>query len=164
MDLNPSAGIGDTPAPPRTTPAPALERLRRASLGSLLALLIQYGLGIGVNLFVNVPATDQGKGVGEAFGRALSHGPAALAAHTGIGLLLIINVIVVLVLAIRSRLRSLMISAVVGLLCVVGAAFSGANFVNTGANGASMAMAVLTGVALACYAFNLYLLGARSYR
>ena len=101
---------------------------------------------MGVALFVSVPATDQGTGVGEAFGRALSHGPAALTAHTGIGLLLIINVIVVLVLAIRSRLRTLMISAVVGLLCVVGAAFSGANFVNTGANGTSMAMAVLTEV------------------
>ena len=34
----------------------------------------------------------------------------------------------------------------------------------TGASGASMAMAVLTGVALACYATNLYILDGRRIR
>lgn len=147
-----------------TAQSAAIERLRRASLGSLIALLIQYGLGMGVNLYVNVPASDQGQGTGAAFGKALSNGPAALAVHTGIGLLLIVNVVIVLVLAVRTRQRLVMISAVVGLVSVVGAAFSGAGFVDSGAPGASMTMAVLTGVAVACYAVNLYVLGGRRSR
>ncbi|HEV2346007.1 MAG TPA: hypothetical protein VGS97_18045 [Actinocrinis sp.] len=146
---------------PRAESTALMERLRRASFGSLLALLIQYGLGMGVSLFVNVPDADKGRGTGEAFGKALSSGPAALAAHAGIGLLLIVNVIVVLVLAIRTRLPSMIISAAVGLLCVIGAAFSGADFVDKGMNSSSMTMAVLTGVAIACYAVNLYVLGSR---
>lgn len=147
-----------------TAQSAATERLRRASLGSLIALLIQYGLGMGVNLYVNVPKSDQGQGIGAAFGKALSHGPAALAVHTGVGLLLIVNVVVVLVLAIRTRLRAVMVSAIVGLVSLLGAAFSGVGFVDNGATGASMAMALLAGVALACYATNLYVLGARRTR
>ena len=147
-----------------TAQSAATERLRRASLGSLIALLIQYGLGMDVNLYVNVPKSDQGQGIGAAFGKALSHGPAALAVHTGVGLLLIVNVVVVLVLAIRTRLRAVMVSAIVGLVSLLGAAFSGVGFVDNGATGASMAMALLAGVALACYATNLYVLGARRTR
>lgn len=154
MDLTPTA----TASRSRTGD---VERMRRASLGSLLALLIEYGLGIGVNLFVNVPDADKNKGVGAAFGKAFSNGPAALAAHAGIGLLLIVNVIVVLVLALRTRIVPVVVSAIVGFLCVIGAAFSGASFVDKGDNSASMAMAMLTGVALACYAINLYVLGGR---
>lgn len=115
---------------------------------------------MGVSLFVNVPDADKGSG-GAAFGKAISNGPAALAVHTVIGLLLIVNVIVVLVLAIRTRLLSVVISAVVGLLSVIGAAFSGAQFVDKGTNSSSMTMAVLTGVAIACYAINIYVLGSR---
>ena len=140
------------------------ERLRRASLGSVFALLIQYGLGIGVNLYVTVPDADQGKGVGAAFGKAISNGPAGLAVHTVIGLLLIVNVIVVFVQALRTRLPVVLVSSLVGLLSVLGAAFSGAKFVDSGTNSASMTMAILTGVALACYALNLYVLGGRRTR
>lgn len=157
MDLTSTSTSTDAPAS-RTV---LLDRMRRMSLSSLIALLIQYGLGMGVNLFVNVPDADQGKGIGNAVGRALSHGPAALAVHAGIGLLLVLNVISVLVVAIRTRLTWLIASATVGFLCVVGAAFSGAAFVDKGANGASMTMAVLTGVAMATYGINLYVLGGR---
>jgi len=162
MDLTPQATTGDTATAPSagTARSSAAERLRRSSFGAVMALIVQYGLGMGVNLFVNVPDADQGKGIGGAFGKAMSNGPAALAVHAGIGLLLIINVIVVLVTAIRARHRATLVSSIVGALCVIGAAFSGASFVDKGANSASMAMAVLTGVAIACYAINLYVLGA----
>jgi hypothetical protein len=40
-----------------------------------------------------------------------------------------------------------------------GAAASGAAFVGSGADGGSLAMALLTGVALACYAVILFVLG-----
>jgi hypothetical protein len=165
MDVNPpartSAGTGTAPDTSGTASASeATERLRRSSFGMVCALLLQYGLGIGVNLFVNVPDKDQGKGTGAAFGNAFSNGPAALAAHAGIGLLLVINVIVALIMSIRTRLPLMITTAVVGLLSVFGAAFAGATFVDKGQNSASMTMAVLTGVAIACYAINLYVLGA----
>lgn len=161
MDLTPQAATGRTATaePGPAASAPSTARLRRSSFGALLALLVQYGLGMGVNLFVNVPDADKGKGVGAAFGKAMSNGPAALAAHAGIGLLLIVNVIVVLVIAIRARHRVALVSSVVATLCVIGAAFSGASFVDKGANSASMSMAVLTLVAVACYAVNLYVVG-----
>lgn len=164
MDLTPQAATSEAAAgaaPDRAAPEPAIARLRRSSLGAVLALLVQYGLGMGVNLFVNVPDADQGSGIGAAFGKAMSKGPAALAAHAGIGLLLVINVIVVLVIAVRARHRAALVSSIIGLLCVVGAAFSGASFVTTGKNGDSMSMALLTGIAVACYAINLYVLGGR---
>ena len=161
MDLTPQATTEDPAAAQsaRAASAPAVARLRRASFGAVMALLVQYGLGIGVNLFVNVPDADKGKGFGAAFGKAMSNGPAALAAHAGIGLLLIINVIAVLVIALRTRHGGAIVSSIIGLLCVIGAAFSGADFVDKGQNSASMTMAVLTGVALACYVINLYILG-----
>jgi hypothetical protein len=164
MDLNPPAqtGTGAAPGASRGASASAAaDRLRRSSFGAVCALLLQYGLGMGVSLFVNVPDKDQGKGMGASFGNAFSNGPAALAAHAGIGLLLIINVIVVLVISLRTRLPLMIATGVIGLLSVVGAAFSGATFVDKGQNSASMTMAVLTGVAIACYVVNLYVLGAR---
>lgn len=145
-----------------SAPTAALRRLRQASLGSLLVLLVQYGLGMGVAIYVTIPDADQGHGSGTAMSKAITAGPAVLAAHVVLGLLLIVNVLIVLVLAARSRVPALIGSAVVGLLCMIGAAFSGSAFVDKGQNGASMTMAVLTGVALACYAFNLYLLGGRT--
>ena len=166
MDLNPPARTGTgpdaTPDASRSASTSAVaERLRRASFGAVCALLIEYGLGMGVSLFVNVPDKDQGKGMGASFGNAFSNGPAALAVHAGVGLLLVINVIVVLIISLRTRLPLMIATGVIGLLAVVGAASSGANFVDKGQNSASMTMAVLTGVAIACYVVNLYVLGAR---
>jgi hypothetical protein len=138
-----------------------VDRMRRASFGALVTLLLQYGLGIGVNLFVTVPDADQHSGVGGAFGKAMSNGPAALAAHAGIGLLLIINAIVVLAQSLRSGVRAVAVASAVGLLSILGAAFAGAAFVSDGQNSASMTMAVLTGVALFCYGLNLYVLGPK---
>ena len=45
------------------------------------------------------------------------------------------------------------------LLAIVGAAASGAAFVDSGADGDSLTMALLTGVALFCYAVGLFVLG-----
>lgn len=156
-----------TASSPANAPAASrrsgIDRMRRASFGALVALLIEYGLGIGVNLFVNVPDADHNSGMGAAFGKAMSNGPAALAVHAGVGLLLIVNAVVVLVQALTSRLRLAAVTSAAGLLCVLGAAFSGATFVDKGQNSASMTMAVLTGVALFCYALNLFTLGSHEH-
>src|SRR5579872_5638191 len=73
--------------------------LRRASLAALVLLLIQYGIGIGVNLYVTVPAADQGHTIGSA----ISNGPAALTVHVVLGLLLILAAVALVVLAIAAR-------------------------------------------------------------
>ena len=141
-------------------PAGQLEVVRRTSLGMTVALLIQYALGMVVNLYVTVPASDQGGGVLVAIGRAFANGPVALAIHAGLGLLILAGTISLVVRSVLSRRRPLIWLTAVTLLAVLGAAFNGAAFVNSGNDGASLGMALLTGVALLCLAVTLYVTGA----
>lgn len=140
------------------------EIIRRASLGTSVALLIQYGLGMWVNLYATIPARDQGGGEFAAIGRALSHGPAGLAVHTGLGLLLLIGSIVPVVRAVADRRPAFIVTSGLSLLAILGAAASGAAFVNAGRDGASLAMALLTAVALLGQVVNLFLLAGRPAR
>jgi hypothetical protein len=138
--------------------------IRRASLGTAVALLVQYGLGMWVNLYVTIPARDEG-GEFAAIGRALANGPAGLGVHTGLGLLLLVGSIVPVIRAVAIRRPAIIITSGLSLLAVLGAAGSGAAFVNAGANGASLSMALLTAVALLCQVVNLFLLaGSRPAR
>jgi hypothetical protein len=59
-----------------------------------------------------------------------------------------------------SRRRPLIWLSALTVLAVLGAAFNGAAFVNSGNDGASLGMALLTGVALLCLAVTLYVTGA----
>jgi hypothetical protein len=137
--------------------------LRKNSLAISIMILIEYGLGSAVSIYATVPRSDQGKGVATALGRALSNSPVILAVHAAFGLLFIIAGITVLVRAIRARFVPTIVTSAVGLLALLGAGSAGASFVNNGTNGASMTMAVLTGVALLCYLVNLFVpLPARS--
>ena len=138
-------------------PAGQVEIARRTSLGMTVALLVQYTLGMVVNLYVTVPARDQGGGVLAAIGRAFANGPAALGIHAGLGLLILAGTISLLVRSVLSRRRPLIWLSAVTLLAVLGAALNGAAFVNSGNDGASLGMALLTGVALLCLAVILYL-------
>jgi len=148
-----------TRSPAATRPA-ADEIIRRASLGTAVALLVQYGLGMWVNLYVTVPARDQGGGEFAAIGRALSHGPAGLAVHAGLGLLLLIGSVVPVIRAVADRRPAFIVTSGLSLLAILGAAASGAAFVNAGTNGASLSMALLTALALLCQVVNLFLLGS----
>jgi hypothetical protein len=134
--------------------------IRRASLGTSIGLLIQYGLGMWVNLYVTVPARDHGGGAPAAIGRSLANGPGALAAHSGIGLLITLGSIVLVVRAVQARSRVTIVTSSINLVAVAGAAASGAAFVDSGRAGASLTMALLTGVALLCQVVNLYVLGS----
>jgi len=129
--------------------------LRQASLAALVLLVIQYGIGIGINLYVTVPAADHGHSIGTA----ISNGPGVLAAHIVIGLLLILAAALV-VQAIRARHPGVIITSVIGLLALVGAAAQVAAFVSNAHPSASMIMAILTGVAVLCYGVSLYLAGS----
>ena len=125
-----------------------------------VGLLVQYAVGLWVSLYVTVPARDQGGGVLAAIGRALANGPAALALHAGLGLLLLLGSIALVVRAVVARDRFFIVTTAVSLLAVLGAAGNGAAFVNNGQDGASLAMGLLTAVALLCQLINLFRLSA----
>ena len=125
-----------------------------------IGLLVQYAVGLWVSLYVTVPARDQGGGVLAAIGRALANGPAALALHAGLGLLLLLGSIALVVRAVVARDRFFIVTTAVSLLAVLAAAGNGAAFVNNGQDGASLAMGLLTAVALLCQLINLFRLSA----
>jgi hypothetical protein len=137
-----------------------LEIVRRTNLGMGIGVVVQYALGIWVNLYVTVPARDQGGGFLSAIGRALANGPVSLGLHAGLGLLLVLGSISLVVRSVLSRNRALIAASVVFLLALLGAASSGASFVNSGNDSASASMAMLTGVALICSLISLFVLGS----
>jgi hypothetical protein len=160
------AGRRPEPAGPQADRQAArhADNLRRASLGAMVMLILEFALGTGVNLYVTLPSGDHGSGLGAAIGRALADGPAAVAAHAALGLLLIVAAVVLLIRAVAARHVPVITLSAVGLLAILAAASSGARFVGTGQNGASLGMALATAVAMACYAVSLFVLGGRPAR
>ena len=128
--------------------------LRRATVASFVLLVVQYAIGTGVNLYVGVPSGVRG------IGDAISRGPAALSVHVVLGLLLVLVAVGLVVQAVIARHWVLTATSVVGLLALIAATLSGARFVEKDLPSASMAMAILTGVALLAYGANLYLLAS----
>ena len=140
--------------PVRTELAVAVSRLRRGSMAALVLVVAEYAMGMYVNLYVVVPKADRGG----SLGTAVSNGPAVLSVHAVVGLLLGLAALSVLVQSIMVRHWIVVAVSAVGLLALAFASVAGAGFVSTGDSSASMAMSVLTGVALLCYAVNLYVL------
>jgi hypothetical protein len=135
-----------------------LARLRGSSFGMLVMLIIQFAIGIVVNLYVTVPAADQGSLL-HAVGKALSDPPAALASHAGLGLLIVLTAIGLVVRSVIARHVPTIVASVIGLLAIIGAAVNGVRFVaDGGPNNASLAMALSTAVAMLCYAVSLFVL------
>jgi hypothetical protein len=146
-----NAGTAAVTAPAQ--PGRRLSALRRASLASLVMLIVQFGLGVGVNLYVSLPAAGSG---GRKISQAFTNGP-ALALHVVLGLLLVLAAIGLLVQAIMARNGRVIALAVVGLLAILGAAMQGFSFVHKSTNAASMGMAVATAVAMLCYVAVLFI-------
>lgn len=123
------------------TSARGIEALRGNCMGAAVLLIIEFALGISVNLYVAVPP---GKSfLSEVFSSAV------LGAHAVISLLLLGAAIGALVRAIRAR--RLIVPASVGLAAIIAAGISGATFVGSQTNGASLSMALATAVAMFCY-------------
>jgi hypothetical protein len=80
------------------------------------------------------------------------------------GLLLGLGALGVLVQAVIARHLGAIASSAVGLFALAFASVTGAGFTSSGQPSESMAMSVLTGVGLLCYAANLYLLRPASQR
>ena len=128
----------DTRVPPA---APRLTALRGNCMGAAVLLIVQFGLGIGLNLYVTVPA---GKSF---FATVVSSG--LLAVHALVALALLGASISALVRAIRVR-RAVAFTAA-GLAAIVVAAGAGVSFAGSQGNGASLTMALATAVAMFCY-------------
>jgi hypothetical protein len=128
----------DTPA---VASASRLAALRGTCMGAAVLLIIQFALGIGVNLYVTLPKHKS------FFSQVF--GSATLAAHAIVALLLLGAAIGALVRAIRARRAIVLTSA--GLAAILVAAIAGASFVGNGSNGASLGMALATAVAMFCY-------------
>jgi len=149
-----SSGVAAGRSAARPLPS-QVSRLRRAGVSAVVLLLIEYVVGIGVNLYVTVPRADQRHGLGTA----LARGPAAISVHIVVGLLLLVAAVGLLVQAVLARLPAVAAASAIGLLAIGGAVFAGTDFVSSARPAASMTMAVLTGVAVLSYVVGIYLLG-----
>jgi len=122
-------------------------KLRYTSVTMLVMLVIQYGLGIILNLYVEVPASDAHGGLLTEVATA----PPVLTVHAVLGIALIGTGILLVARAVAVRDRLLAVMATAGLTTLGGAFGAGEIFVRSGQDTASMAMAILTGLALLCY-------------
>jgi len=124
-------------------PARVVRRLRGASMGLLVMLIVQFAVGSAVSIYIS-PA--QG-----GFGEAFTNG-ALLAIHAVLGILLLVAAIDLLVRAIFAGHRPVTVLSAVGLLAIVGAAINGVVFLKHDHASASLGMALATAVAMLCYA------------
>ena len=166
----PAATKGDAAPVPRTLRARRDRRNRAArgwAFGLLIALLVQFGLGMYVNLFANIPLNHPGHGANDffagsyhsvAWAETSPHAPLILAFHAGLGLLLVVGSLWLAALAIRGRRAGFVWAAVLGALCILGAGFNGASFLNYNKDANSYVMALLFAAVL-CYIIILALPG-----
>lgn len=130
------------------------------AFGLLIALLVQFGLGMFVNLFASIPLKHPGHGAKNffagsyhsvAWAETSQHAPLILAFHAGLGLFLVLSSLWLAVLAVRGRRTGFVWAAVLGALFILGAGFNGASFLNYNEDANSYVMALLFAVAVLCY-------------
>ena len=126
---------------PAATPVRRLAALRGNCMGAAVLLIIEFGIGTGVNLYITLPHH-------KAFFSTV-FGSALVAVHAIVAVLLLGAAIGALVRAVRSR--RLIVFTSIGLAAVLAAGISGASFVGNGGNGASLGMALAAVVAMFCY-------------
>jgi hypothetical protein len=129
---------------------PPMRGLRRIFLITLMGLVVQFVLGMVLNLYVKIPSSVSSAG----FIREVETAPITVTLHAVLGILLISAGVIAVIRAVRTARRLLTGLAgltVAGLCAMVGAFASGEIFVRDGRGSTSLTMAVLTGVALACY-------------
>jgi hypothetical protein len=125
-------------------------RLRQAYLAILIVLIVQFALGISVNLYVTLPTAGH-PGHSSWFG----NGP-LLALHAALGMFLTLAALFVLIRAIMARNTALIITSAAGLVAIGLAFYFGASFTDKLTNGYSLGMAIAFAAALACYTTGLY--------
>ena len=131
---------------------PRLATLRGNCMGAAVLLIVQFALGIGLNLYVTLPS-------GKSF-FATVFSSAVLAAHGIVALALLGAAISALVRSVRVR-RAVPFTAV-GLAAILVAAGAGVSFAGHQSNGASLTMALATAVAMFCYLAAVFSLQVRA--
>jgi hypothetical protein len=128
-------------------------------------LVIQFSLGMYLNLFVTIPSHHPGAGATNFFAGvwhsvswAIVHGPAVLIAHAVIGLAIIASGTHQFVWNLKWGTRGAAWATGIGLLFVVAAGFNGGAFLTYNKDLNSLLMALFFGAAMLCYASSIYLL------
>jgi hypothetical protein len=141
-----------------TARADRAARLLAVNAAACVLLLVQYLLGMVVNVYVVIPARHPGAGGGDYFTGAasglawvISDGPGWAAAHAAFGMALAAAALASIALARRQDGRLVLALSVLGALTIVGAGFNGVSFLDYGHAFSSMIMAGLWALALACY-------------
>jgi hypothetical protein len=167
----PAAIKGDAAPAPAAVRAGRDRRNRAArgwAFGLLVALLVQFGLGMYVNLFADIPLHHPGHGANNfftgsyhsvAWAETSPHAPLILAFHAGLGLVLVVGSLWLAALAIRGRRAGFVWAAVLGALFILGAGFNGSSFLNYNKDANSFVMALLFAAAVLCYVVLLALPG-----
>jgi hypothetical protein len=144
-----------TTQPVATARTTELRALRGNCMGAAVLLVIQFGLGTAVNLYVTLPKHKS------FWSTVFSQG--AVAVHAIVALLLLgasVSALVRSIRSVRSEGRLLVAFTAVGLLAILVAAAGGVAFVRNGSAGASLSMALAAAVALFCYLAAIFSLGA----
>src|SRR5258708_16238641 len=128
-------------------PAEMREQMRSQFLGTLILLIIQFLLGMALNLFVTIPTNHPGANPPEYFGGvvqsvtwAILHGHVLLIIHASLGLLLVLNALGLLLAAIRARARDLITVASFGLLAGLAVGLNARSLLNHNQDFSSMLM------------------------
>lgn len=139
-------------------------RLLAVNFAACLLLLVQYLLGMAVNIYVVLPASHPGASASDYFTGAASglawvipDGPTWAGVHAAFGLALVLAALASIALTWRPGGRTARMMSVLGALAIAGAAFNGASFLNYGHDFSSMIMAGLWALALACYLTGMFL-------
>jgi hypothetical protein len=140
--------------------------MREQFLGTMIFLIIQFLLGMAVNLFVTITTNHPGanppeyfSGVVQSVTWAILHGHILLVLHGSLGLLLVLNALGLLLAAIRTRQRDLITVTAFGLFGVLAAGFNGGSFLNYNQDFSSMLMAFFFAIAVVSYAVGLFVTG-----
>lgn len=138
--------------------------VRPSLLGTTFALLVQFLLGMTVNLFVTIPKVHPGTNTPAYFSGVVAGVTWAvakewpwLALHAAFGLVLVVGGLTFLVRAWRSQQAGVFIACAVSALAAVAAAFNGASFLNYGHASSSMIMAASFALAIGSYTLALFL-------
>src|SRR5712692_8165732 len=142
----------------------AYAAMRPGFLAALIMLVIQFLLGMYVNLFVTIPTNHPGakppeyfSGVAQSVIWAITQsGLVFLILHAGFGLVIVIGAAFLLVQSIQLRGRNLILTSSFGALGVLIAGLNGGSFLNYNEDFSSMIMAAGFAVAVVAYVFGLY--------
>jgi hypothetical protein len=131
-----------------------LAGLRRTAFATIVALLIQYG--IGLFLYGTTPKSAQGALWPDAFGISLTSGPAPLIVHAVLGSLIVIGAVMSLVRAIQSRTTRMIALTAIAAAAIIAAWFAGDATASDPMGPYGRVMGITTGLAILVYALVLF--------